>query len=48
MQLKYHNVNLEYLLTLGERKVKELGVKKIELTANKIKIFDQGTLLNNF
>lgn len=36
------------MLCLKERKVKELGVKRLELFMNKIKITKEGSILNNF
>ena len=38
MYFKTKNINVEYMLTLPQRKVKELGLKRLELVGVKPKI----------
>ena len=45
---KSKNLNIDYMLTLKERKVKELGTKKLELSMHKIRICKGLSPLNNF
>ena len=42
---KSKNLNLDYFLTLGHRRVRELAVKKLELWMCKIKVRRKGPLL---
>lgn len=44
---KAKSLNVEYLLTLHHRKVRELGVKRLELLGVKLKIDRRGNFLNN-
>jgi len=48
LYFKTRDLNLDYLLTLSHRKVKELGNKRLELQACKIKIDKKGVPLGNF
>lgn len=44
---KTKSLNVEYLLTLPHRKVRELGVKRLELLGVKLRIDRRGNFLNN-
>lgn len=44
---KAKSINVEYLLTLQHRKVRELGVKRLELLGVKLRIDRRGNFLNN-
>jgi serine/threonine protein kinase len=39
---------VDYLLTLGHRKVKELKTKRLEFSACRIRVDGRGALLRNF
>ena len=43
---KSKNLNIDYLLTLGHRRVKELSAQKLELWVHKIRIVHTNLLLN--
>ena len=48
LYFKAKNLNIEYLLTLPHRKVREMDSKKIDLVASKIKIDKKGNDLASF
>ena len=43
---KSKNLNIDYLLTLSHRRVKELSAQKLELWVHKIRIVHTNLLLN--
>jgi serum/glucocorticoid-regulated kinase 2 len=47
LYFKTKNLNVEYFLTLPHRKVKELGLKRLEILAFRIKIDRKGNFLGN-
>lgn len=48
LYFRSRNLNLDYLLTLKYRKIKELSTNKLDLVASKIKIFPKDQFLSNF